>query len=66
MLGTEERDELHALSVGEEIRRAAPLRILTGVIGNQPDVLSTERREFLSLQNIEASLHARSAARVFS
>jgi hypothetical protein len=62
VLGAEERDELQTGSVTQEVNVAAALRVHTCVIGDQTDVLSTERREFLSFQNIQTGLHARRPA----
>src|ERR1035438_10020712 len=65
MLGTEQRDQLNAGCVREEIDGAAALRIEAGMIGDQADVFSTERGEFFGFEDVYADLHASRAARVF-
>lgn len=62
VLRAEERDELHAWGVGEQVDRAATLRIEAGVIGDQADVLVAQGREFLCFEDVQAGLHAAGAA----
>ena len=65
MFRTEKRNQLKAGGVGQNVDGAAPLRIETGVIGDQTDVFSAKRREFFRFECIKAGLHARRAIRVF-
>ena len=65
MFRTEERNHLKPGGVGQNVNGAAPLRIETGVIGDQSDVLAAKRREFFRFKNIEAGLHARRATGMF-
>src|SRR5258708_22787843 len=65
MFRTEKRNQLETCAVGQNVDGAAPLRIKTGVIGDQADVLAAQRREFLRFKNIETGLHARRATGTF-
>ena len=65
MLGAEQRDELYTGSFGEKVDIAAALRVHTGMIGDQPDVLAAECREFLRFENVETGLDAGGAPGAF-
>jgi hypothetical protein len=56
---------MHARRVRKQIRGTASLRVDTGVIGDQADVLVPQRRKFLRFENVEAGLHAAWAAGLF-
>src|SRR2546423_12216742 len=56
---------MDSAGVREEINNAAALRVNPGVIGDQPDMLVTERGEFLRFQNIQARLHTTWATGAF-
>ena len=58
MLRAEERHHLQAGSVRQDIDRAAALEVDAGVVGDQSDVLSAERRKLLRFENIKTRLHA--------
>ena len=57
MLGAEERDELHSRRMRELIDGAAAERILPGVIGDQADMLTAQRRKLFSFEDVDAKLH---------
>src|SRR5258708_14583071 len=65
MFRTEKRNQLETCCVGQNVDGAAPLRIETGVMGDQADMLAAKRREFFRFEYIEAGLHASHAARTF-
>ena len=50
MFGAEERDEFHAVGMGEDVNGAAALRIHAGLIGDQSDAFAAQRREILLLR----------------
>src|SRR5579864_1880526 len=56
---------MNARRVGKQVRDTAPLRIESGVISDQADMLVAQRRKFLRLQNVEAGLHAAGASGLF-
>ena len=59
MLGAENGNELHSLRVGQDVDRAAPLRVDAGLIGDQPDMLPVKRREVHLLENVDTRLGRR-------
>ena len=56
VLGTENRDELHAIRVRQHINRAPPMRIDACLIRDQPDALAPQRRKVLLFQDVNACL----------
>ena len=60
VLGAEQRDELHARCVRQQVDVAAAERIQTRMIGNQPDVFAAERRKPFRFENVKPSLDPRS------
>ncbi len=65
MLRAEERDEIHAGGVSEQIDGAAALGIEAGVVGDQANVPVAQRRELLGFKDVKAGLHAAGAAGLF-
>src|ERR1700674_2000782 len=65
VFGAEERNEMHAGRARENLDRGAALRIETRVIGDEADVFTTQRRELLRFQNVDAGLHAARASGSF-
>src|SRR4029077_17964641 len=58
MFRTEKRDERHTWRAREYLDRGAALIVEAGVIGNQPDMLATQRCKFLGFEDIDSGLHA--------
>ena len=54
MLGTEQRLELNSLRRTEQINRQVAPTVVPGVIGDETDAQSLQRREFLPGKNIDA------------
>ena len=58
MLRTEQRNQLYSRRMRQKFDRRSALKVLAGVIGDQPDMLAAQRRKFLRLQYIQSGLHA--------
>jgi hypothetical protein len=56
---------MHARGAREDFDGGAALQIEAGVIGDEADVLSTQRRKLLRFENFDAGLYAPRAARAF-
>ncbi len=65
MFRTEERNHLKPAGMGQNVDGTAPLRIESGVIGDQANMLAAKWGEFLRFENIQAGLHTCHATRTF-
>ena len=52
VLGTEQRDELHAVRVGEDVNCASSLRVHSCLIRDQADVFASQGRKILRLEDV--------------
>jgi len=48
---------LHSRSLRQHLNGGPALRIQSGVIGDQPNMLAAQGREFLCFEHIQAGLH---------
>ena len=58
MFRAEQRHQLHARRVREQVDGGPALRIHARVIGDQSNTLAAQWREFLGFQHVQARLHA--------
>jgi hypothetical protein len=54
VLGAEERDKFYIVRVGEDVNRAAALRVHPCLIGDQADAFAAQWREILLFEDVNA------------